>query len=148
MSKEDDIQSIRKSFSDNYNPKNDLNGDFILNFHNALIVISDEVYQKCNHFIFELLQNCNDSKYSNDGPRFVSFLLEKRDPLSVGAYGALVLLNSECGFTLEGMKAIYSIGQSTKKLQVGNLQKAFIGEKGIGFKSVGSFLLYFSFINF
>jgi hypothetical protein len=41
---------------------------------------------------------------------------------------------NEAGFTKENVKAICSIGQSTKKAI--DRQKGFIGEKGIGFKSV------------
>jgi hypothetical protein len=51
--------------------------------------------------------------------------------LLLGAEGALIIENNEIGFQPDNVDAICDVGQSTKSKQEG-----YIGEKGIGFKSV------------
>lgn len=73
--------------------------------------------------MFELLQNADDNEYSktSDSP-FISFHVYPEK---------IVVEYNEDGFTPENLKAICNVGQSTKKGAQG-----YIGEKGIGFKSV------------
>ncbi|KAL3294422.1 ino80 chromatin remodeling complex protein [Colletotrichum asianum] len=77
-------------------------------------------------FIFELLQNADDNQYSkalaSDDIPYVSFRI----------YPSRIVIDcNEDGFTHENMKAICAVGESSKTGAQG-----YIGEKGIGFKSV------------
>ena len=73
--------------------------------------------------MFELLQNADDNRYSktSESP-FISFHVYPR---------TIVVEYNEDGFTPNNLRAICNVGQSTKKGAQG-----YIGEKGIGFKSV------------
>ncbi|KAJ4314946.1 hypothetical protein N0V84_008640 [Fusarium piperis] len=74
-------------------------------------------------FVFELLQNAEDNSFHHaEGRPYVSFHLSKDQ---------LVIECNEDGFTPANLEAICSIGKSSK-----SATKGYIGEKGIGFKSV------------
>lgn len=93
--------------------------------------LSRDLYRKDSHFLLELIQNAEDNDYDCDNPS-LSFNLVKTDPTITNAYGgALVISNNEIGFSKDNMKAMCSIGSSFKEKL-----KGYIGEKGIGFKSV------------
>lgn len=98
----------------------------------AIEQLSEGLYSKDVHFIFELIQNAEDNRY---GPRVdpsLSFRLTAEDPTCTpGAEGALIVENNELGFLPDNVDAICDVGRSTKTKQEG-----YIGEKGIGFKSV------------
>ncbi|MDD3052051.1 MAG: hypothetical protein PHR06_13025, partial [Candidatus Cloacimonetes bacterium] len=118
-----EIQRERKG--DSERTKNDLN--------NALKNLSEDIYGNDAHFIFELLQNADDNSYQTDNPS-VSFKLIQKDPtFTSGSYGALVIENNECGFAQIDVDSLCRVGESLKRTSSNN---AFIGEKGIGFKSV------------
>jgi len=85
--------------------------------------LSEGIYAEDNHFIYELIQNAEDTK-SDEKQHTLEFTLEN---------SGLIVFNNEVGFTEEQIKAICSFGQSTKALEK---NEGFIGEKGIGFKSV------------
>lgn len=76
--------------------------------------------------MFELIQNAEDNRYkiaTAAGARpFLKFLVST-DKMQVDS--------NEDGFSAEDVKAICSVGESTKSTTQG-----YIGEKGIGFKSV------------
>ena len=91
--------------------------------NNALKLLSEDLYSKKSHFVLELVQNADDNEY---GPGVVPNLTFKLTPKR------LVLINNETGFSEKNVKALCSIGDSSKK---GN-KAGYIGEKGIGFKSV------------
>ena len=94
--------------------------------------LSEGLYSKDVHFIFELIQNAEDNHYGAGVDPTLSFHLTPDDPTDApGADGALIIENNEVGFQPEHIDAICDIGQSTKTKQEG-----YIGEKGIGFKSV------------
>ncbi|KFY37775.1 hypothetical protein V494_04632 [Pseudogymnoascus sp. VKM F-4513 (FW-928)] len=111
----------------------------------SVITLARNLYLSKARFVFELLQNADDNSYDKatelgDVP-YVSF---KVYPLRI------VLECNEDGFTKENLAAICSIGQSSKSVNQG-----YIGEKGIGFKSVfmaawkvyiqsGAFSFYFA----
>ncbi len=98
---------------------------------NSIERLSEGLYSKDTHFIFELIQNAEDNTY-NDAEPALSFQLVKDDPTGTpNATGALIVQNNEVGFSSENVDAICAIGKTTKSKTQG-----YIGEKGIGFKSV------------
>jgi len=97
----------------------------------AIKKLSEDLYNKDTHFILELIQNAEDNNYGTRKP-FISFCLTKKDPTETKkSNGALIIQNNENGFLFENVDAICSVAKSTKKKSDG-----YIGEKGIGFKSV------------
>jgi len=99
--------------------------------HQAIDTLAKDLYRKESHFILELIQNAEDNEYVVTNPS-LSFSLIKEDPTSSdGATGALIIENNEVGFSEANMDAICSVGSNFKQKI-----KGYIGEKGIGFKSV------------
>ena len=99
--------------------------------NNSVRILAKDLYNKHTHFIFELIQNAEDNSYCGDLPS-LSFQLTKSDPTGTeGADGALIIQNNETGFTDRNVSAICEVGATTKQKAQG-----YIGEKGIGFKSV------------
>lgn len=99
--------------------------------HQAIDTLAKDLYRKESHFILELIQNAEDNEYVVTNPT-LSFSLIQEDPTgSDGATGALIIENNEVGFSEANMDAICSVGSSFKQKI-----KGYIGEKGIGFKSV------------
>ncbi|KAF4973514.1 hypothetical protein FSARC_211 [Fusarium sarcochroum] len=89
----------------------------------AIKALAKSLYSSNAQFIFELLQNAEDNEFRHaQQPAYVSFHM-CRDKLVVEC--------NEDGFTEENLRAICDIGRSSKQGAQG-----FIGEKGIGFKSV------------
>jgi hypothetical protein len=86
--------------------------------------LSEQLYDKSTHFLLELLQNADDNAYQCQTP---TFNLTYRP-------GSLRVDCNEVGFSDQNVKAICDIGESTKKGL--NRSGGYIGEKGIGFKSV------------
>jgi hypothetical protein len=94
--------------------------------------------------VFELLQNADDNQYSKARTAGdVPFLCFQIFP------DRIIVECNEDGFTIENVKSICQLGESSK-----TGAQAYIGEKGIGFKSVfmaaekvhiqsGSFSFYF-----
>ena len=100
--------------------------------HNSITALSRDLYAKETHFIFELIQNAEDNAYRHGDRPYLSFRLLRDDPTDTpNARGALVIENNERGFAREHVEALCAVGQSTKIKAQG-----YIGEKGIGFKSV------------
>lgn len=94
--------------------------------------LSLELYSKDTHFVLELIQNADDNDY-------YPHILSDRDPngevpslkFVIGS-NAIVVLNNEVGFSEKNIRAICDVGKSTK----GAHRSGYIGQKGIGFKSV------------
>ena len=86
--------------------------------------LSGQLYEKSTHFLLELIQNADDNTYTCANPT-LSFSYRP---------GSLRINCNEAGFTAENVEAICAISRSTKsgKTSYGE----YIGEKGIGFKSV------------
>lgn len=117
------IQQIRNDFQATKRVKDSLN--------NSVQTLAADLYNKHTHFIFELIQNAEDNSYDEPLPS-LSFWLTKTDPTgSEGADGALIIQNNETGFCHENVDALCAVGKTTKQKAHG-----YIGEKGIGFKSV------------
>jgi len=117
------IKKIREDFQATQRVKNSLN--------NSIKTLARDLYAKDTHFILELIQNAEDNIYHEVKPS-LSFRLSKTDPTGTyGSEGALIIQNNEIGFASENVEAICAVGETTKsKIQ------GYIGEKGIGFKSV------------
>ena len=99
--------------------------------NNSVRILAKDLYNKHTHFIFELIQNAEDNSYCGALPS-LSFQLTKSDLMgSEGADGALIIQNNETGFCPENVDALCAVGKTTKQKAQG-----YIGEKGIGFKSV------------
>ncbi|RFN46156.1 hypothetical protein FIE12Z_9574 [Fusarium flagelliforme] len=92
----------------------------------AVLTLAKNLYTSNARFVFELLQNADDNNYS-------TAISQGQDPcVSFKVFPSKVTIEcNENGFTPENLKAICAIGKSSKVGAAG-----YIGEKGIGFKSV------------
>ncbi|KAL3160999.1 hypothetical protein ABBQ38_009386 [Trebouxia sp. C0009 RCD-2024] len=88
----------------------------------ALQRLSQELYAKDTHFVLELVQNADDNSYAPGVLPALEFVLQDT---------GITVLNNEVGFTEGNIRALCDVGRTTKKHTVG-----YIGQKGIGFKSV------------
>lgn len=91
--------------------------------NSALELLSKELYSTKSHFVLELIQNADDNHYA---PDIKPSLTLRVSPTN------LIVENNEVGFIDENVDAICRVGASTKSKQ----KSGYIGEKGIGFKSV------------
>ncbi|KAG6672482.1 hypothetical protein I3842_16G059200 [Carya illinoinensis] len=101
--------------------------------HQAVKNLSAELYAKDVHFLMELIQNAEDNEYMEEVDPSLEFLITSEDITGTGAPATLLIFNNEKGFSSKNIDSICSVGRSTKK---GNRKRGYIGEKGIGFKSV------------
>ncbi len=91
-------------------------------YRNLLETVAKDLNSKESHFLLELLQNADDNRYAPGVAPSLAFRLTSRE---------IVVSNNEIGFSSDNVRALCSAGESSKKNKVG-----YIGEKGIGFKSV------------
>ncbi|XP_020240168.1 uncharacterized protein LOC109819008 [Cajanus cajan] len=105
----------------------------IEDLHQAVKNLSVELYTKDVHFLMELIQNAEDNVYSKGVKPSLEFIITSKDITSTGAAATLLIFNNEKGFSAKNIESICSVGRSTKK---GKRSSGYIGEKGIGFKSV------------
>lgn len=94
-------------------------------YRNSLAILSDTTYEDRKHFLMELIQNADDADYGSQIPELHFYITDE----------GLELFYNETGFTVEDIISITDTGASTKKTKKNN-SSSFIGEKGIGFKSV------------
>ncbi|KAJ4850143.1 hypothetical protein Tsubulata_000621, partial [Turnera subulata] len=99
----------------------------------AVKYLSAELYSKDVHFLMELIQNAEDNQYLEGVDPSLEFVITSRDITGTGAPATLLMFNNEKGFSAKNIESICNVGNSTKK---GNRKSGYIGEKGIGFKSV------------
>ncbi|XP_060075304.1 uncharacterized protein LOC132554994 [Ylistrum balloti] len=89
--------------------------------------LSKDLYSKDTHFVLELVQNADDNTYPDtmisDMCPSVKFITRQ---------DSVIVLNNECGFEEKNIRALCDVGKSTK----GKHTFGYIGQKGIGFKSV------------
>ncbi|GMP80107.1 hypothetical protein CsSME_00035339 [Camellia sinensis var. sinensis] len=129
MSTREHIEEIRKEkfkIGEEPDPKNE-------DLHHAVNYLSAELYAKDVHFLMELIQNAEDNEYGEGMQPSLEFVMTSRDITATGASATLLVFNNERGFSPKNVESICSIGRSTKK---GHRKRGYIGEKGIGFKSV------------
>ncbi|TKY68749.1 Sacsin protein [Spatholobus suberectus] len=105
----------------------------IEDLHQAVKNLSIELYTKDVHFLMELIQNAEDNLYSEGVNPSLEFIITSKDITATGAPATLLIFNNEKGFSPKNIESICSVGRSTKK---GKRSSGYIGEKGIGFKSV------------
>lgn len=89
-------------------------------------LLSDELYVNDLHFLMELIQNADDNTYSKDEIPTLEIELQE---------DKLLFICNEKGFTEKDVSAICDVNQSGK-ISDESERRGYIGEKGIGFKSV------------
>ncbi len=94
-------------------------------FIDQIKLVASEQYTTLDHFLLELLQNADDNEYDAGVLPSVSLELDEE---------TFLLRNNERGFTAENLFAITYAAATTKLRK--KTANTFIGEKGIGFKSV------------
>ncbi|KAF2421213.1 hypothetical protein EJ08DRAFT_738278 [Tothia fuscella] len=92
----------------------------------ATRTLAKNLYAKDTRFVYELIQNAEDNAYSVCATKSENPSLH----FSVSE-NAIFIDSNEDGFSESNIRAICSIGESTKANVSG-----YVGEKGIGFKSV------------
>ena len=97
---------------------------------NSVEILANDLNEKKTHFIFELIQNAEDNDYRPNTPP--SLRIEVCEQEIEGELGpVLIVHNNETGFEEKHVMALCRVGKSTK-----TKAQDYIGEKGIGFKSV------------
>lgn len=91
---------------------------------NVCVSLSSQLYERSTHFLLEIIQNADDNTYTAPTPTLTFSY----------APGTLRIECNEVGFTADDVEAICAINQSTKSSKKSDGE--YIGEKGIGFKSV------------
>ncbi|KAL8345646.1 hypothetical protein RB601_005608 [Gaeumannomyces tritici] len=112
---------IERVFQESFLAMGEFNGHMIK-------TLAKNIYSSDARFVFELLQNADDSRFQRARVR--------GDLPSIAFHvhpGRIVVECNEDGFTKRDLSAICAVGQSTKSGSHG-----YIGAKGIGFKSVFS----------
>jgi hypothetical protein len=88
---------------------------------NDLSSISNEIYTNKARFLMEVIQNADDNPYHDNVQPTISIIVSPR---------FVKIECNETGFTEENVRALCRTGRSSKE------GTGYIGEKGIGFKSV------------
>ena len=96
--------------------------------YKKIISLIEESYSSNKRYLNELLQNADDCTYNNTKSS-PTFILK-------GNHKKITIDYNEDGFKKQNVRAITSIGESTKKQIFEESSNSTIGEKGIGFKSV------------
>jgi len=89
---------------------------------NSISQLANDLYSDGIHFVLELIQNADDNKYSSGNKPLLRFVIDEEK---------ILIQNNEKGFTKDDVISLCSVGKSKKTKEQG-----YIGEKGIGFKSV------------
>ncbi|KAB5583473.1 hypothetical protein GE09DRAFT_302763 [Coniochaeta sp. 2T2.1] len=107
------------------------NSSIVFTLNNSLKILSDQLYQTPTRFLLELIQNADDNRYQVGISPSVSLSLYERDGQQY--------FRSDCnevGLTTRQIRALMDVGESTKTVAGSSEQRGYIGENGIGFKSV------------
>lgn len=118
MKKTELMMAIKKIYADNTSYNIPMHA---ANQADSITALSVDLYTDANRFIYELLQNADDSSYKVDGVKV--WIKVFNDELVVAHSGKV--------FDVQDIRGICNINNGTKK---SDLQKT--GYKGIGFKSV------------
>lgn len=114
----DAIKKYKQSLID-YDRKNGKN------LANSIGIYTNDLYKDSLHFFLELIQNADDAAKGIENASLKIELTKNND---------ILFMYTERGFNFSDILSITSIGNSTKKAKLDD--KANIGEKGIGFKSL------------
>ena len=117
------IESIRQEYSG-------LRDSPRVSLKNSIRTLAADLYEKDSHFIFELIQNAEDNDYESNKPPSLHFEIRQQE-IDGEFSPVLIVHNNETGFQEKHVKTLCRVGDSTKEKAQG-----YIGEKGIGFKSV------------
>ncbi|CAL5195466.1 unnamed protein product [Lathyrus oleraceus] len=101
--------------------------------HRSLKATTTRLNSKDSRFIIELIQNAEDNQYDEAVNPTLEFVMTSDDITATGAQATLLVFNNENGFSPTNIDSICDIHLSTKK---GNRNTSYIGDKGVGFKSV------------
>jgi len=93
------------------------------NFKKDASRLASDIHTEKPHFILELIQNAEDNDYFENAHPKIKFIIRE---------DVLILQNNEKGVNEKNVEALCGIGATTKE----NKKLGYIGEKGIGFKSV------------
>ena len=121
MTREEAKAIIEKIQSDKRNGDSD-------DLRGALKIFAEQLNTEATHFVWELIQNAEDNEYTANSAAELRLRIEAAD-----ADGCLVALNNEVGFQEKHVRGICSVGRSSKNRTE---SPDYIGEKGIGFKSI------------
>ena len=118
------IQLIRQTYESALKSSDESPFPYMDDYDDVVRKLGNTVYSRQIQFILELIQNAEDNDYN---PKVQPELIFNLNPEN------LLIQNNEVGFKSDNVKAICRVGinATTKR----NL-KGYIGEKGIGFKSV------------
>ncbi|PMD56096.1 uncharacterized protein K444DRAFT_72149 [Hyaloscypha bicolor E] len=122
---DDHLRDIRKRKG--VDVSNGQQSNNVEDLNRALNILSDQLYKKPTHFLLELIQNADDNTFESDIPT-ISLTLD------IATDNYLRIDCNEVGFNKANVEALCRIGFSTKKDK--ERTKGYIGEKGIGFKSI------------
>jgi len=125
MTEQELINKIRSDYSREKNTQRTLEG-----YASSIETLADDLNSKKTHFIFELIQNAEDNDYADGITPTLRFRVNEIE-IEGKRQIALIVENNETGFQEKHVDAICKVGHSTKSKSQG-----YIGEKGIGFKSV------------
>ena len=109
----------RQGISDDFSHYMDANNEF----RESATVLAQDINKKEPRLVFELIQNAEDNDYNENVKPTIKFIINSNK---------LIIQNNEKGFEKEHVEALCRVGGSTKR----NRTLGYIGEKGIGFKSV------------
>lgn len=119
------LQKLRKASFDDMKIQG---GNFLKTLRSMLSVGEDGVYSNKERFLYELIQNVDDCDYTDASDCKLDIQFDDHsDP------GRIILNYNETGFTPKNVFGITGIAEASKNVSA---EKAEIGEKGIGFKSV------------
>ena len=91
-------------------------------FKDKVARLIKDLYSRKPHFVLELIQNAEDNDYDENVTPTIKFII---------CVDKIVIQNNEKGFKEKDVWSLCGIGETTKQKKLG-----YIGEKGIGFKSV------------
>nr|GEV65794.1 putative histidine kinase-, DNA gyrase B-, and HSP90-like ATPase family protein [Tanacetum cinerariifolium] len=89
----------------------------------ALHRLSQELYSQDSNFLVELVRNADENMYPCDVEPTLTFVLQET---------GVIVLNNDQGFSVETIKALCKVGNSSKT----EPSTGYISKKGIGFRSV------------
>lgn len=101
------IDDIKQEYLEEKNKKQNTIKNMWTQYQKMGKELSEGIYAEDNHFIYELIQNAEDT-ISIENTHSLEFELENE---------GLLVFNNEMGFNEEQIKAICSFGQSTKAIE-------------------------------